>query len=392
MLLSMVMRLGMRTANITIVLKSQWLACALIFLFSSTALAHKPSDSYLRLELRDTHIDGQWDIALRDIDYAIGIDSNQDNQIDWGELRAHHTAIAAYALAHLHLQSNGRECSTTAVKHLVDNHSDGAYAVLRFRADCSATITTLQIDYRLFFDLDPQHKGLLYLASGSDTRSAVLGSDVPQQTFDLTRPGSLATMWQYLQLGIWHIWTGFDHLLFLFSLLLPAVLTRQSGQWRAAPSLRVSLWDVARVVTAFTLAHSVTLSLAAFDVVSIPSRLVESTIAASVVVAACNNLYPIVLKRRWVLAFCFGLIHGFGFASVLHDLGLKSGNLITSLVSFNLGVECGQLVLVSLFIPLVWRIRGSRFYRWPVMTGGSLGITCLALLWFCERAFLIKLL
>ena len=370
----------------------RWLGCVLIILICRPVLAHKPSDSYLSLEVRATHLEGQWDIALRDLDYAIGLDSDQNDQITWGELRAHHDAISTYALAHLGIEADGLACATQPTTHLVDAHSDGAYAVLRFRADCPGPVTRLQLDYRLFFDLDPQHKGLLRLSKDSNTRSAVLAIDDPIQSFALGQSGMLTEMRQYLKLGIWHIWFGFDHVLFLFSLLLPAVLTRHNHRWQAAANLRISLWDVARVVTAFTLAHSVTLSLAALGVVSIPSRVVESTIAASVVIAACNNLYPVFLERRWILAFVFGLIHGFGFASVLQDLGLPAAHLMASLVAFNLGVEFGQLALVALFIPLVWQIRGSAFYRWPVMTGGSVAIALLAVVWFCERALLVTLL
>ena len=111
---------------------------------------------------------------------------------------------------------------------------------------------------------------------------------------------------------------------------------------------RPAFWDVCRIVTSFTVAHSITLSLAALGIVALPSRLVESAIAASVVVAALNNLRPWSQGRRWVVAFGFGLIHGFGFASVLADLGLPRDTLVLALVGFNLGVECGQLAIVAL--------------------------------------------
>ncbi|MBI2803332.1 MAG: HupE/UreJ family protein [Gammaproteobacteria bacterium] len=368
------------------------LLMALLVLTCAAAWAHKPSDSYLTLRVAGQQIAGQWDIALRDLEYALGLDTNQDHQITWGELRAQQEAIAAYALSHLHLTADAHACPVTTRAHLVDAHSDGAYEVLRFTARCPATIAQLGVDYRLFFDLDPQHQGLLHLESGAVTRTAILGIENPAQTFDVHRTEWFADFRQYLWLGIWHIWTGFDHLLFLLSLLLPAVLTRHHKAWQAAPDLRLSLWAVGKVVTAFTLAHSVTLSLAALGFVSIPSRLVESTIAASVVLAACNNLYPLFLARRWLLAFTFGLIHGFGFASVLADLGLTSGTLLTRLIAFNVGVEGGQLALVCLFIPVVWRLRGGFFYQRLVMNGGSFAIAVLALGWFSERALLIKFL
>ena len=355
------------------------------------AFAHKPSDSYLSLEVTGKQITGQWDIALRDLDFALGLDTNQDQRITWGEVRAQHAAIASYALSHLRLQA-GHECTSLADAHLIDAHTDGAYEVLRFTAICPHTIDQLKVDYRLFFDLDAQHKGLLRLETPRGTRTAIFGSDHPQQVFDLAKADWMTDARQYMSLGIWHIWTGFDHLLFLFSLLLPSVLTRHGKTWLASPDLRTSLWDIAKVVTAFTLAHSLTLSLAALGVVSLPSRWVESAIAASVVLAACNNLYPVARKGRWLLAFAFGLIHGFGFAGVLGDLGLAPRALLAALVAFNLGVECGQLALVGIFILVVWRLRAGLFYRRVVMGGGSLAIALIALVWFSERAFLVKLL
>src|SRR5262249_51800960 len=148
---------------------------------------------------------------------------------------------------------------------------------------------------------------------------------------------------QFIYEGIWHIWLGFDHVLFLLALLLPAVLVRVDGHWHAAGTFSSVCWNVVSIVTAFTVAHSITLSLAALDVVRLPSHLVESTIAASVVLAGLGNLYPRMIGRRWLVAFGFGLIHGFGFAAVLTDLGLPQHSLLLSLISFNVGVEIGQL-------------------------------------------------
>ena len=151
-------------------------------------------------------------------------------------------------------------------------------------------------------------------------------------------------------------------------------------------------WDVLRIVTAFTLAHSITLSLAALSVIALPSRLVESTIALSVVLAALNNLWPVVAGRRWAVAFGFGLIHGFGFASVLADLGLPRDALVLALVGFNLGVEAGQLAIVALFLPLAYGLRRSWAYRRMIFLGGSVLIALVAAVWMAERIFVLKLM
>jgi len=119
----------------------------------------------------------------------------------------------------------------------------------------------------------------------------------------------------------------------------------------------------------------------------LPSRLVESGIALSVLLAALNNIWPIVTRRGWVLAFCFGLVHGFGFASVLNDLGLPRGALALALAGFNVGVEIGQLTVVLAVVPLIYFLRQARFYRPGVLVGGSSAIALVAGIWFVGRAF-----
>jgi hypothetical protein len=155
---------------------------------------------------------------------------------------------------------------------------------------------------------------------------------------------------------------------------------------------RGAFWGVFGIVTAFTVAHSITLTLAVLGVIELPSRLVESVIALSVVIAALNNLRPLVTRRLWMVAFGFGLVHGFGFASVLADLGLPRSALALALVGFNLGVEVGQLAIVVAFLPLAFALRRTTFYRRWVMVGGSLAIAALAATWFIERAFEVRLL
>lgn len=363
----------------------------LLALCAPVALAHKPSDSYLALAVDGATVRGQWDIALRDLDYAIGLDGDGNGEITWGEVRARHAEIAAYALARLSLELDGGSCAAQATEHLVDHHTDGAYAVLRFTADCPRSGAALTLGYRLFADLDPQHRGLLRLEHEGATRTAVLGPDAPLQRFELRAPDRIAQFLDYGREGVWHIWIGFDHILFLLSLLLPAVLAYADRRWQAVERFKPAFWDVLKIVTAFTVAHSITLSLAALGVITLPTRLTESAIALSVVLASLNNVFPLFRGRRWMVAFGFGLIHGFGFASVLADLGLPRDALLLALVGFNLGVEAGQLAIVAAFLPVAFALRRTVFYRRVVMTGGSLLICALASVWLAERAFDLKL-
>ena len=366
------------------------LLCLFVALFAADAVAHKPSDSYLTLEHEGNAVKGQWDIALRDLDGAVGLDANGDGEITWGEVRARQPNIAAYALSRLDIASGGAACSLKVEDQLIDEHTDGSYAVLRLSGTCPEPGPALLIDYRLLFDIDPTHRGLLQYVHGGHSDSVIFSSEGRTQTM------GAGTAWTqliaYIHEGVWHIWLGFDHILFLLSLLLPAVLLRSQGRWTPAASFRSAFWDVAKIVTAFTIAHSITLSLAALGLVSLPSRWIESAIALSVVLAAINNVFPLVHHGRWMAAFGFGLIHGFGFASALKDLGLPTGSLALSLFGFNVGVELGQLAIVCAFLPLAYAIRATWAYRRVVLAGGSVAIATIAGVWLVERALNVQLI
>jgi hypothetical protein len=374
----------------------RWLAAVLalaLSLCALPALAHKPSDSYLTLKVAGKQVDGQWDIALRDLDVAIGLDADGNGELTWDEVRARHGDIAAYALSRLELSVPGAgSCPLMVTGHLLDDHSDGAYAVLRLKAVCPADVATLEVDYKLLFDIDPQHKGLLRLEHGALTSSAIFTPDSARQPLQVAEASRWRQFADYVKHGVWHIWIGFDHILFLLALLLPAVLLWRDASWDGGASLRAAVIDVLKIVTAFTLAHSITLSLATLGVLSVPSRLVESAIAASVVLAALNNIWPLFHGRRALAAFAFGLIHGFGFASVLLDLGLPSSSLLVSLVGFNAGVELGQIAIVAVFLPLAYLARNTAFYRKAVLVGGSALIAAVSLVWLAERLFNLKLI
>jgi hypothetical protein len=364
---------------------------SLMLLCAGRAAAHKPSDSYLTLNVSQGQIDGQWDIALRDLDFAIGLDRDGNGELTWDEVRARHGDIAAYALSRLKL-SAGSPCPLQVTGHMLDDHSDGVYAVLRLHARCAGAASQLEIDYRLLFDVDPQHKGLLKLGNAGQTVTAIFAPDSARQVLRLAAPSAWRQFVDYVRHGVWHIWIGFDHLLFLLSLLLPAVLIWRGREWAGSTTFRAAAFDVLKIVTAFTLAHSITLTLATLGAVSMPSRWVESAIAASVALAALNNVWPLFQRRRAWAAFGFGLIHGFGFASVLRDLGLPQSSLALSLAGFNAGVELGQIAIVALFLPLAYLVRDSFFYRRIVLTGGSALIFLTALVWLIERAADVKLM
>ncbi len=361
---------------------------------TGVASAHRPSDSYLSLALDGARINVRWDIALRDLDYAIALDTDGSGTITWGEVRARQVDIARYATSRLSLREGGAgECPLGALRSMrVIDHSDGMYAVLELESTCARAPSAIDVDYELFFELDPLHRGIARIDDGAGTRTAIFSASDRRQSFSSTTTAPLKQLGAAVKLGVTHIFEGIDHLLFLVALLLPSVLSpRGRRAWEPVPRLRPALVDVFKIVTAFTLAHSITLSLSALEVLRLPSRLVESGIAASVVLAALNNVWPVLRGERWAAAFALGLLHGFGFSATLMDMGLPRQNLILTLFGFNVGVEIGQACVVAVFVPLAFLARRTPSYRWGALVAGSLAIAIAASVWMVERAFLVKL-
>ncbi|HXL97412.1 MAG TPA: HupE/UreJ family protein [Steroidobacteraceae bacterium] len=361
---------------------------ALMWMLSPMARAHVASNGFLVVQLHDRQLSGSIELAVRDVELAIGVDANRDGKVTWGELRAGEPQLMQYVAQHLSIGAQNSTCPISFQALQVNERVDGNYAWLPFTAHCPLSVRELRIRYSLMDDFDPSHRALLTLIDGAIAQTGVLGGRGAPALFTLDAPSRARAFVEYLQVGIWHIWSGIDHLLFLFSLLLPAVLLRKSGRWEPMPRVRPAFFSILKVVTAFTLAHSITLSLAALDVVRLPSRLTESVIAASIVVAALNNIFPLVTESRARIAFAFGLLHGFGFASVLADMGLPHAARLICLLAFNLGIETGQLAVVLAVMPVVYALRSGAIYRRAVMPLGSAVIAVVALIWLVQRAFL----
>jgi hypothetical protein len=354
--------------------------------FAANVQAHVASNSFLTVRLDGAHADGALELAVRDAEIAVGLDANGDGKVTWGEVRAAQGALLAYLGRHLELAGPDGRCALHFGVLRINERVDGNYLWQPFTADCAGAMRQLTITYRVLDEEDPSHRGLLTLTAQGVAQTAVLGGARPVQSFDLRHPSQWSAFTEYFQVGVWHIWSGIDHLLFLLSLLLPAVLIRRDHRWQAVPQAAPALFNILKVVTAFTLAHSITLSLAAFDIIRLPSRLTESIIAGSIIVGALNNVFPVVTEARWRIAFAFGLLHGFGFAAVLSEMGLPAGARLVSLVAFNLGVESGQLAVVLAVMPLAYIARASRLYQRGIVPWGSTAIAALALVWFVQRA------
>ena len=374
------------------------------------AAAHKASDAYLQLKSTDSGLSVRLDLALRDLDIALDLDANADGRLTWGEIKQAWPAIEGYALGGLQVAG----CPLRAVDKGLERRADGAYAVLWLASDCKPA-TEPAIYYDLMHDVDPTHRGIakievaglpLVVRVLDPTRAAALAATAPSAPVpsevsarptsgaapgvSSAAPASLSTA--FLSEGIHHILTGYDHVLFLLCLLLPSVMRRTPQGWQPVERLWQAVLPVAGIVTAFTLAHSITLALAALKLVSLPPWFIEPAIAVTIVLAAFDNLKTIFHGRRVLVTFAFGLIHGFGFAGVLAELNLPASQFAWALLQFNLGLELGQLMIVLVAAGLLYLLRENRRYPGWVIRGGSVAAIVVGVLWFIERTADVSLL
>jgi hypothetical protein len=357
----------------------------LTVLTGGNAFAHKASDSYLKIRGGESELKIQWHIAIKDLELMVGVDSNRDGDVTWGELKGKQQEISAHALSHLKFWADGNPCDLQVADMLFTEHSDGGYAVLDLSTGVIGSADLMKVEYSFLFEADPTHRGLVLYENEGVAATYVLSPSQASLEFDAGAASLWSTFVDYTKEGVWHIWIGFDHILFLISLLLPAVLLRKRKQWEPVEEFKPAFHSVLKIVTVFTVAHSITLWLAVMDYVTLPSRLVESAIAFSIIVTALNNLFPLFKIPGWAIAFVFGLIHGFGFANVLLDLGLSSTVLGVSLFGFNVGVELGQLAIVAVFLPIAFLFRRSMFYEIAILKIGSVAIAVVAAIWMVER-------
>jgi hypothetical protein len=408
-----------------------WQAACLILacLLTAPAQAHKASDAYLQLSRQGDLLALRWDVALRDLDSALALDANGDGQLTWGELKARRADIEAHLLGRLRLQPLGanQACALRVLpsEAPLERRIDGSYFVLKLSGPCALPQGQLGLRYRLLADIDPTHRGLLQVAGQRgqvwsldptgrelsvrvpDAAQVAQGpshilraaytptlptlpmTPAPNQAGDTAdAPSGFTAM---VRDGVHHILIGTDHVLFLLCLLLPAVL-RPSADPRQRPSEPVAgpaqaLRPVLITVSTFTLAHSLTLALAALGVVQPSPRLIEPAIALTIALAAFDNIRPILRGQRHAFTFGFGLVHGFGFAGVLRELDLPTEGFVKALLGFNLGVEIGQLLIVLPALAVLMLLRRQAAYPRRLMPLGSALAIVVALGWFVERAF-----
>jgi hypothetical protein len=360
---------------------------------SAEVRAHKLDQSYLYLQISEDRVTGRFEIALVDLNRNLDLDGT-GHGISPNTLDEQIGAIQDYLLEHVTIaDSHGPLTIEFAGHTLLKAH--GWYVLLRFNLEGRDEVPELlTIDYSVLFDEAPDHRGFLLVehnwATGTfaneNQASLVFTPDARRQDFEITSSGRWRGFVAIVKLGIDHIVTGYDHVMFLAALLLPAVLRREDGRWQPVDRFAPAVWNSVTIVTAFTVAHSLTLSLAAVGLVRLPERPVEVAIAVSVGAAAVNLLVPIFRGRVWAVVFAFGLFHGFGFAGFLSKLGVLGENVGLSLLGFNLGLAIGQVAIAVVLVPALYLIRNVAWYRRRALPAAAVVMILFAGAWVVERS------
>ncbi len=365
--------------------RARHLLLGLLVLVASTgAWAHKASDSFIYLDQSGESTTLRFDMALRDLALVVPLDRNGDRQVTGAELSGARGEITAYVENGLTLASDNGACLLQGQTWGLARHSDGPYAAASYRVSCPGDAVPTRLEYSLLFDMDPLHRALVQQTTAETEHLMVIGPQSPVLALGAAETGWLKTFTDFLYQGVIHLVLGYDHVLFLLVLVLPATMVR-AGQ-PVAPGTGRRLLELAGIVTAFTVAHSITLGLAALDILRPPITWVEIIIALSIALAALNLFWPVLGHKTWRLAFGFGLIHGFGFASVLGDLTSGTSQTVLALAGFNVGVELGQLVLLVLVFPLLLWLSRYRFYQRTAIPVVAVAVSAISLYWVAERA------
>ncbi|WP_347330305.1 HupE/UreJ family protein [Marinimicrobium locisalis] len=367
--------------------------CLLILAgLSGVSNAHQLSTAYLNASVDATgQVALEWQARFYDLHRALTLDRDGDGELRWGDVLDRADSVEQYVREHLILARGDHECQLAfSQRWEVERHFQEGYLVIPIRAQCPLA-GDFTLSYRALFEQQNNHKLIVTFRKAGDAVNAPGSAqtrvmDEGRQMIAIADAGGsvFKTIVEFVKEGVIHIWVGLDHILFLLALLLTCVLVRERGHWHREPNNRRVVANAFWVVTAFTLAHSVTLTATALGWVTPSSQWVEVVIALSVVLAALNNVFP-VIRRLFGITFLFGLIHGFGFAGVLGELGVPPDQAVPTVLAFNLGVEIGQLSIVLLLLPVLMAARHYRWYAKYLMPGLSLSVAAVAALWVFER-------
>ncbi|HSG79663.1 MAG TPA: HupE/UreJ family protein [Acidimicrobiia bacterium] len=362
-----------------------------------SADAHDFESSYLYIDVGKSELGGRVELPYESMRAVFGLDLDGSTGEVLLELEEHADTLLAYVRAHTAIGAAGEQWGVefSGVNVFEDVHFGAkGYAYFPFEVDVPVAEVpqVLEFTFDPFLDELPDRSNLVLLRNDL-LRGVIDKEDVSLTALDAQRRSASvdlgdASQWKNFNgsigIGVDHIATGPDHILFIFVLVLPSVLVLQAT-WRPAPSFGTALWRVLKVVSMFTVAHSITFSLAGLDVLPLPpSQVVEIVIALSIAAAALHNLWPVLQQREWIIAFAFGLFHGMGFAGLVEALDVSRTTQLVSLLGRNVGIEIGQVVIVLVAFPALFILSRTVYYG-RVFVAASVTLAGVSFVWAFER-------
>ncbi len=372
-------------------------AILLTLLFAVQAFAHAPNENYIWLNIESDHMLGRFEVNINDVEKYLEIDIDTLASTRLEGVRTAAPRIQTYVERNFQLSADSEQLPLTWLEpDIFDENPD--YLQFWFRSDTIPATNKVTVQNTLFLNRDlaqfnKLHRSVLVIEYnknlnkefGSEHSALVFTSSRPSAILDLANPTTVLSWKEFLWQGVLHIIYGLDHVLFVIVLLLTSVLHSVRGRWTPLPGFRPAFFNTLKIITLFTIAHSITLSLAALQLVDVNAVIVESIIALSIIAIAINNLKPYYNAHAWLLVFLFGLFHGLGFASVMGDLHFRTVLLERILIMFNVGVELGQLAIVIIVFPILFFMRNSAHYHRLIVVPLSLTAIGVATFWFLQR-------
>jgi hypothetical protein len=355
-----------------------------IMIFSGEAYAHQTSLSYVSVVDRGGAVTTDVKMSFLDLEVAAGVDQDYDGKITWGEAKASLDRLSAYAKSRTTLTAGG-PCRLERSFAEPETLNGEGYLVLRFDVRCPDAAAPVQVGSTIFLEIDPTSRVLVSSRTGGKAETYVLGLAEQRAAAPLQQGersgGQQTSFLSYFEEGVSHLFGGQDHVLFLLVLIIPALYV--------GGGLKSTAIALLLPITGFTLGHALTLTSAASGLIRPPMQIVEALIAVTILMTAIDNVKAFIPGPRSLVAFVFGLIHGFGFAGALGALDVSGWQMATALLGFNLGIEAGQAALALAAAPLLYLVRqpARRFHLMPL--GVSMLAGAMAIYWIIERTLLV---
>lgn len=365
----------------TIVCLLALVSVLLVFPFTQAAYAHAYSAGYTTLTLSQSQTEMIYTLDELSVIELMNGDTNSDNKLDQEEFSAVKARMETTLKENLTFKINGETQAWTQLESLaLEQQGDATKLVLKaVYPPASSSMTVSFIDNLYTNDAKTNYVNLLTINHGDQKSTEALSGNfriwnmaVTDKDFESEHANSMNGWFSFFKLGMSHILGGYDHLLFLFSLLIA----------------RQTLKQYATMITAFTIAHSCTLTLTVLGIINVPPMIVEPAIALSIIYVAIDNIRRPSVSHRWVLTFLFGLIHGMGFADILKEMNIPRSELAVDLISFNLGIETVQILIVGLLVPLLYFMHRYKYARRIVVACSSVALI-LGAIWLLERVMTI---